>query len=84
MFANNSEPEFLVGDLQLNLNLPCVVMKNDDEGFIDNFVGKSGGKYICRIFFLNFTFYDLNGLDSKKLDTGIVHSLCLNIVCWKT
>jgi hypothetical protein len=26
--------EFLVGDLQLNLNLQCVVMKNDEEGLI--------------------------------------------------
>ncbi len=27
-------PKFLVGDLQLNLNLQCVVMKNDEEGLI--------------------------------------------------
>jgi hypothetical protein len=46
MFARNSGPEFLVGDLQLNLNLQCVVMKNDERGLIDNFVGKSGGKYL--------------------------------------
>jgi hypothetical protein len=38
MFAKNSGPEFLVGDLQLKLNLQCVVMKNDEEGLIDNFV----------------------------------------------
>jgi hypothetical protein len=41
MFARNSGPEFLVGDLQLNLNLKCFVMKNDEEGLIDNFVEKS-------------------------------------------
>jgi hypothetical protein len=35
-----------VGDLQLNLTLQCVVMKNDEEGLIDNFVEKKGGKYI--------------------------------------
>jgi hypothetical protein len=46
MFARNSESEFLVGDLQLNLNLQFFVMKNNDEGLIDNFVEKSGGKYI--------------------------------------
>jgi hypothetical protein len=46
MFARNSGPEFLVGNFQLNLNLQCVVMKNDEEGLIDNFVEKSGGKYI--------------------------------------
>jgi hypothetical protein len=46
MFARNSGPEFLVGDLQLYLNLQCVVMKNDEEGLIDNFVEKIGGKYI--------------------------------------
>jgi hypothetical protein len=42
---------FLVGDLQLNLNLQCVVMKNEEEGLIDNFVEKSGGKYILNDFF---------------------------------
>jgi hypothetical protein len=46
MFAINSGPEFLVGDLQFNLNLQCVGMKNDEEWLIDNFVEKSGGKYI--------------------------------------
>ena len=46
MFAKNSGPEFLVGDLELNLDLQCVVMKNDEEGLIDNFVENSGGKYI--------------------------------------
>jgi hypothetical protein len=46
MFARNSGPEFLVGDLQLNLNLQCVEMKNYKEGLIDNFVEKSGGMYI--------------------------------------
>jgi hypothetical protein len=44
IISNGSE--FLVEDLQLNLNLQCVVMKNDEEGLIDNFVEKSGGKYI--------------------------------------
>jgi hypothetical protein len=44
IISNGSE--FLGGDLQLNLNLQCVVMKNDEEGLIDNFVEKSGGKYI--------------------------------------
>jgi hypothetical protein len=46
MFARNSGPESLVGDLQLNLNLQFVGLKNDEEGLIDNFVEKSGGKYI--------------------------------------
>jgi hypothetical protein len=46
MFARNSGPEFLVGDFQLNLNLQCVMMKNDQEGLTDNFVEKSFGKYI--------------------------------------
>jgi hypothetical protein len=46
MFARNSGPEFLVGDLQLNLHLQCVVIKNAEVGLIDNFVEKSGGKYI--------------------------------------
>jgi hypothetical protein len=46
MFGRNSGPEFLVGDLQLNLNLQCVVMKNAEVVLIDNFVEKSGGKYI--------------------------------------
>ena len=54
MFAKNSGPEFLVGDFQLNLNLQCVVMKNDEEGLIDNFVEKSGESIFCRIFFLKF------------------------------
>jgi hypothetical protein len=31
MFARNSGPQFLVGDLQLYLNLQCVVMKNDED-----------------------------------------------------
>ena len=44
MFARNSGPEFLVGDLR------CVVMKNDEEGLIDNFVEKSGGKYDGSLF----------------------------------
>ena len=35
-----------IGDLQLNLNLQCVEMKNYKEGLIDNFVEKSGGMYI--------------------------------------
>jgi hypothetical protein len=46
MFARNSGPEFLVGDLQLNLNLQCVLMKNDEKGLIEDFVEKSDGKYI--------------------------------------
>jgi hypothetical protein len=46
MFDRNSEPEFLVGNLQLYLNLQCVVVKNDEKGLIDNFVEKSGGRYI--------------------------------------
>jgi hypothetical protein len=46
MFARNSGPEFLVEDLKLNLNFLCFVMKNDEEGLIDNFVEKNGGKYI--------------------------------------
>jgi hypothetical protein len=37
MFARNSGPQFLVGDLQLYLNLQCVE--------------KSGGKYILKDFF---------------------------------
>ena len=37
-FARNSGLEFLVGDLQLNLNLQCVVMKNGEVVLIDNFV----------------------------------------------
>ena len=65
MFARNSGPKFLVGDLQLNLNLQCVVMKNDEEGLIDNFFEKSGGKYILQDFFSSMTLYDFNGLDSK-------------------
>jgi hypothetical protein len=65
MFARHSGPDFLVGDLQLNINLQCVVMKNDEEGLIDNFVEKSGGKYILKDFFLNFKLYDFSGLDSK-------------------
>jgi hypothetical protein len=48
IISNGSE--FLVGDLQLNLNLQCVVMKNDEEGLIDNFVEKSGGKYDGSLF----------------------------------
>jgi hypothetical protein len=36
--------------VQLNLNLQCVVMKNDEEGLIDNFVEKSGGKYDGSLF----------------------------------
>jgi hypothetical protein len=50
MFARNSGPEFLVGDLQLNLNLQCVVMKNDEERLIDNFVEKRGRK----VYFVGF------------------------------
>jgi hypothetical protein len=52
-FARNAGPELLVGDFQLILRLRsvCVVMKNDKEGLIDNFVEKIGGKYISRIFF---------------------------------
>jgi hypothetical protein len=46
MFARNSGPQFLVGDLQLYLNLQCVE--------------KSGGKYILKNFFLNLTLYDFN------------------------
>jgi hypothetical protein len=46
MFARNSGLEFLVGDLQLNLNLQCVVIKNAEVVLIDNFVEKIGGKYI--------------------------------------
>ena len=41
MFARNSGPQLLVGDLQLNLNLQCVVMKNAEVVFFDNFVEKS-------------------------------------------
>ena len=51
MFARNSGPEFLVGDLELNLDLQCVVMKNDEEGLIDNFVEKAAESIFCRIFF---------------------------------
>jgi len=40
MFARNSGPQFLVGDLQLYLNLQCVE--------------KSGGKYILKDFFFKF------------------------------
>ena len=43
MFASNSGPEFLVGDLQLYLNLQSVVIKMTR---IDSFVEQSGGKYI--------------------------------------
>ena len=46
MFTKNSGPKFLVGDLQLNLNLQCVVMKNAEIVLSDNFVEKSGRKYI--------------------------------------
>jgi hypothetical protein len=46
MFARNSGPEFLVEDMQLNLNLQCVVRKIAEVVLIDNFVEKSGGKYI--------------------------------------
>jgi hypothetical protein len=46
MLARNSGPEFLVGDLQLNLNLQCVMMKNAEIVLSDNFVEKSGRKYI--------------------------------------
>jgi hypothetical protein len=46
MFARNSGPEFLVEDMQLNLNLQCVVRKIAEVVLIHNFVEKSGGKYI--------------------------------------
>jgi hypothetical protein len=46
MFTKNSGPKFLVGDLQLNLNLQCVVMKNAEIVLSDNFVEKSDRKYI--------------------------------------
>ena len=83
MFARNSGPKFLVGDLQLNLNLQCLVIKNAEVVLIDNFIKKSAERIFCRIFFY-LTLYDFNGSDSKLLDTRIVHPLCLNIVCWKT
>jgi hypothetical protein len=53
MFARNSGPQFLVGDLQLYLNLQCVE--------------KSGGNYILKNFFLNLTFYDFNDLILNNL-----------------
>ena len=64
MFARNSGREFPVVDLQLYLNLPCVVMKNDEEGLII-LLKKATESIFCRFFFLNLTLYDFNGLDSK-------------------
>jgi hypothetical protein len=41
-----SENERDLSNPELNLNLQCVVMKNAEVVLIDNFVEKSGGKYI--------------------------------------
>jgi hypothetical protein len=54
MFARNSGPDFLVGDLQLNLNLQCVVMKNAEVVLIDNFVEKRRRKVYFVGFFFKF------------------------------
>ena len=79
-----SDGQTVLCGLQLYLNLQCLVMKNDEKVLFDNFVEKSGGNFLfCRIFFY-LTVDDFNGLYSKWLDIRIVHSLRLNIVCWKT
>ena len=52
MFARNSGPESLVGDLQLNLNLQCLVIKNAEVVLIDNFIKKSAESIFCSFFLI--------------------------------
>jgi hypothetical protein len=74
-------------ELRLSCKSPnnCVVMKNGEVVLIHNFVEKIDGQiyFLGKKFLNSETLYNFNGLDSKLLGTQIVHSLSLNIECWK-